>query len=64
MRRIGWGRRYPDAGYGAAFFDWLRRDGAGPYGSWGNGSAMRVSPVAFAFDDADEVLPRRSAVPR
>lgn len=51
-----WGRRYPDAGYGGSFRQWLRRDDAGPYGSWGNGSAMRVSPVAFAFDSADRVL--------
>ena len=51
-----WGRRYPDAGYGGAFARWLRLDGAGPYGSWGNGSAMRVSRVGLAFDDADRVL--------
>ena len=51
-----WGRRYPDAGYGGSFRGWLARDGAGPYGSWGNGSAMRVSPVGYAFDDADRVL--------
>ena len=51
-----WGRRYPDAGYGGTFHRWLHRDDAGPYGSWGNGSAMRVSPVALAFDDADVVL--------
>jgi ADP-ribosylglycohydrolase len=50
-----WGRRYPHAGYGRSFRSWLARD-AGPYGSWGNGSAMRVSPVAFAYDTVDRVL--------
>jgi ADP-ribosylglycohydrolase len=51
-----WGRRYPFAGYGGSFRRWLREDDAGPYGSWGNGSAMRVSPVAFAFDSVERVL--------
>ena len=51
-----WGRRYPDAGYGGAFARWLLLEDRGPYGSWGNGSAMRVSPVGMAFDDADRVL--------
>lgn len=54
IRRFG--RRHPGAGYGASFIGWLHRDGAGPYNSWGNGSAMRVSPVGFAFDSEDEVL--------
>ena len=51
-----WSRRYPHAGYGGAFRKWFVQDDAGPYGSFGNGSAMRVSPVAFAFDSAEEVL--------
>ena len=51
-----WGNRYPDAGYGKAFKRWLRTPGAGPYGSFGNGSAMRVSPVAFVFESVEEVL--------
>lgn len=50
------GRRYPDAGYGGSFRRWLHIDGAGPYGSWGNGSAMRVSPVGLAFGSEEEVL--------
>ncbi len=50
------GRRYPNAGYGASFFQWLASDHPAPYNSWGNGSAMRVSPVGFAFNDEDEVL--------
>jgi len=49
------GRRYPWAGYGAGFSLWLFSD-SGPYGSWGNGSAMRVSPVGFAFSTIEEVL--------
>lgn len=58
-----YGRRYPDAGYGGSFIRWLRSEKRVPYGSWGNGSAMRVSPVGCAFDDLDRVLDeaRRSA---
>lgn len=51
-----WGRRYPYAGYGGAFRRWLHAEDARPYGSWGNGSAMRVSPVALACDSAEQVL--------
>ena len=51
-----WGRRYPHAGYGGAFRRWLQLDDAPPYTSWGNGSAMRVSPVAYAHDTIDAVL--------
>lgn len=50
------GRRYPDAGYGASFIGWLADPDPRPYGSFGNGSAMRVSPVGFAFDDEETVL--------
>jgi len=50
------GRMYPLAGYGLDFGSWLARDDAEPYNSWGNGSAMRVSPVGFAFDTEQEVL--------
>jgi ADP-ribosylglycohydrolase len=54
MREIG--RRYPAAGYGGAFIQWLFSHDPRPYNSWGNGSAMRVSPVGFAFATEDEVL--------
>jgi ADP-ribosylglycohydrolase len=54
MRDIG--RRYPDAGYGGAFIHWLHNPDPRPYNSWGNGSAMRVSPVGFAFATEEEVL--------
>ena len=50
------GRRYPQAGYGGAFIQWLFADAPLPYESWGNGSAMRVSPVGFAFSTQEEVL--------
>jgi ADP-ribosylglycohydrolase len=58
-----YGRRYPDRGYGGMFRRWLADDGMGPYGSFGNGSAMRVSPVGFAFGKLSEVMDeaRRSA---
>lgn len=55
-----WGRRYPRAGYGATFFHWFVRDDAGPYNSWGNGSAMRCSPIGWAFQDREEVLEQAS----
>jgi len=51
-----WGRRYPHAGYGGWFHDWLFRDDAGPYGSFGNGSAMRVAAIGWAYDDLNVVL--------
>jgi ADP-ribosylglycohydrolase len=50
------GRRHPNAGYGGTFRQWLLAAEQRPYNSWGNGSAMRVAPVGFAFDDVDEVL--------
>ena len=49
------GRRYPHAGYGDRFKRWLKDDSPEPYNSWGNGSAMRVSPVAWYFDNLDTV---------
>ncbi|KUG04088.1 putative hydrolase [hydrocarbon metagenome] len=51
-----YGRKYPHAGYGGSFANWLKSNDLQPYGSFGNGSAMRVSPVGFAFDTEDEVL--------
>ena len=49
-------RRYPEAGYGGTFHRWARREIEGPYQSWGNGSAMRTSPVGWAFNSLEEVL--------
>ncbi len=51
-----YGRRYPDAGYGGSFLRWLESPDPKPYGSFGNGSAMRVSSAAWLFDDLDSVL--------
>jgi ADP-ribosylglycohydrolase len=51
-----WGRKYPDAGYGMTFSEWIHSDIPQPYDSWGNGSAMRVSPIAYAFETIEEVL--------
>ena len=51
-----YGREYPYAGYGGRFRMWLLSDSSQPYNSFGNGSAMRVSPVGFAFTSLDEVL--------
>lgn len=45
-----WGQKYPDAGYGARFIKWVLSDDSEPYGSYGNGSAMRVSPAGFYYD--------------
>lgn len=50
------GRRYPHAGYGGAFKAWLRAERPMPYNSWGNGAAMRVSPVGWAFESVEDVL--------
>jgi len=50
------GRRYPGAGYSRTFSGWLFSENPQPYNSWGNGAAMRVSPVAFAFSTENEVL--------
>ena len=41
------GNNYPSAGYGGLFLNWLEASTPEPYNSWGNGSAMRVSPVAW-----------------
>lgn len=45
-----YGRMYPDADYGARFNAWLNSDNREPYNSFGNGSAMRVSPCAWIMD--------------
>ena len=51
MRR--WGRMYPNAGYGARFIGWLADPDPKPYGSWGNGSAMRVSAAGWLYDSIE-----------
>ena len=49
-------RRYPNAGYGMNFRNWALSSRTEPYNSWGNGSAMRVSPIGFVLKDLDSVL--------
>lgn len=56
------GARFPSpmGGYGARFGTWLTAMDPKPYGSWGNGSAMRVSPIGWAFGSLDETIQRAS----
>lgn len=51
-----YGNRYPHAGYGGMFRSWLRAEEPKPYNSFGDGSAMRVSPVGWAFDTLEDTL--------
>jgi len=50
------GRKYPGRGYGGSFRSWIYADNPQPYNSWGNGSAMRVSPVGWAWNSIDDVM--------
>lgn len=54
FRRYFW--LYPNAGYGGTFFHWAQSPNPQPYNSWGNGSAMRVSPIGFAMNELSTVL--------
>ena len=51
-----WARRYPGRGYGAGFAAWVRKGELEPYGSFGNGAAMRVSPAAWLARSLEEAL--------
>ncbi len=51
-------RAYPNAGYGGSFFQWARSGSRRAYNSFGNGSAMRVSPIGHAYETLEEVLAR------
>lgn len=53
-----WGRKYPNpmGAYGGMFSQWLNSDNPKPYNSWGNGAAMRVSAVGFAFKTLEDTL--------
>ena len=48
-----WGGRYPHAGYGGRFRHWLKENNPKPYGSYGNGSAMRVSAAGWLYDSME-----------
>jgi ADP-ribosylglycohydrolase len=55
---LKYGRKYPDAGYGANFTEWLLSDDPQPYGSFGNGSAMRASYagwIATSLEEAEKL---------
>jgi ADP-ribosylglycohydrolase len=52
---IRWYNQYPNAAYGEMFSHWVSQHGKTPYRSFGNGSAMRVSPIAYACQSLDEV---------
>lgn len=64
---LRWCRSYPNpmGGYGGRFGQWVNSSNPQPYNSFGNGSAMRVSPVAWAFDNLLDVLAeaKRTALP-
>ena len=49
-----WGKKLPDAGYGGMFYRWLFTDDSQPYGSFGNGSAMRVASAGWLYDTLEE----------
>lgn len=55
------GRRYPNAGYGGMFRKWLGDPAMGPYGSYGNGAAMRISPAGWAYATLEETLEKSRA---
>ena len=50
------GNKYPHAGYGGMFFEWLHDPNPEPYNSYGNGSAMRVSPIGLYANSMEEAL--------
>ena len=62
MQEIG--QKYPDAGYGRIFYQWLHKKAPEPYWSYGNGSAMRVSPVAYVAKTSEECIELAKAVTR
>ncbi|WP_103667968.1 ADP-ribosylglycohydrolase family protein [Pseudanabaena sp. BC1403] len=49
-------RKYTGRGYGGRFRQWISSESMEPYNSWGNGSAMRVSAVGFAYNDLEAVM--------
>lgn len=57
-----WGKKYPNAGYGGHFFYWVLGDYREPYNSYGNGSAMRISPIGYIANSEEEVIKYATAV--
>lgn len=60
MQKIG--RQYPDCGYGGRFIEWLFSGDPRPYGSYGNGAAMRVSPCGFIANSLEQAKALSRAV--
>ncbi len=58
---LNFARRYPDRGYGGGFSQWMSSTNPQAYNSYGNGSAMRVSAVGWAFNSEEEVLEQAQA---
>lgn len=56
------GRPFPDCGYGGSFYHWMYSDNPKPYGSYGNGAAMRVSACGFAAKSLEEAKALSKAV--
>ena len=56
VRLQSYGQKYPRAGYGPAFYKWIFTPNPQAYNSWGNGAAMRVSPIGFAFETIERVM--------
>ena len=60
MQEIG--RPYPNCGFGGMFYQWMYSNNPKPYGSFGNGAAMRVSACGFAANSLDEAIALSKAV--
>ena len=59
-----WGKKYPAAGYGGRFWHWLMAENPEPYGSYGNGSAMRVSSAGWLFDTIEDTRAKSRTIIR
>ncbi len=57
---LTWARNFPEKGYGGRFHEWMQQENPQPYHSFGNGSAMRISPVGFLGKDQTQVLEEAS----
>jgi ADP-ribosyl-[dinitrogen reductase] hydrolase len=53
---LKWGNKYPNLSYGSNFKSWLLSSDPRPYNSYGNGSAMRVGPIGWLYDDLESVM--------
>ena len=60
MQRLG--QMFPDCGFGGHFHSWIFEKDPEPYGSWGNGAAMRISPCGWAGNSLEEVKKLSEAV--